>query len=111
MHLKPKILRIPLLDSEYHFFIGWAAQRFAHYIKRKWKLHENLDSLDGLTIYLDDGDGSSIIVIWTRTKKPSLVAHEIVHAANFTLKGLNIDSRRDDELQCRLVEHLLDEAV
>lgn len=64
-----------------------------------------------MTIYTEDKDGHDIALIWTVSKNPALIAHEVVHAANFTLKDLNINSHKDDEFQCRLVEHLVEEAL
>lgn len=70
----------------YWYFIGWPQDKFVKYCEKKFNHTPDFtNKVAGKLIECENDDGVRML-IWVRSKKdlPSL-AHECLHAANFTL--------------------------
>jgi len=107
---KPKIWFCEVWSYNVVFFIGWSRQDFeSGFRKRYGTAVPGPANREGTTL---DSPELATVVLWTRSTKASVIAHECLHAANFILKsaGHKIDTE-NDEAQAYLLDALVKKAT
>ena len=97
--------------QHFYFCIGWKDEDVQRWLKKVWKYETNLSYSSGKTLHAFAGN-SDMVLIWTRKRSFPQVAHECVHAANFTLKERGYKVVQDnDESLAYFVEELCKQAI
>ena len=116
--MKPTWYFSPTYRQNYYFFIAWKYQDFVKYMKKNYDYdqQENTQIPSGTCkeIFNDKG---SIYLIWCELhpKTPfgiSILSHECIHAAMFTLglRGINVTTQDHEVLtylHCEILEAAL----
>jgi hypothetical protein len=114
-HVKPKATHYycEMFRQSFLFCIGWSGKDYELYMQKRFNCRGGSRGRDGVTAFLHFTDGSSVVVVWLRKKRDyNSLAHEAVHAANFTLKQKGVKaSFRNDEAQAYLVGLLVEKAL
>lgn len=97
------------------FFMDHTVPEYLHYMDKKFQGNHTLHpSVEGnCCIDLTKKDNLATVCIWVKDKKDySALAHECVHAANFTLDNRGVlPSFENDEVQAYLVGLLVTKAL
>ncbi len=98
----------------YYYFIGWPAEEFSKYMKKAFD-HDASDAhkSGGRAVLLDYENGDCIICIWVPGKDDfSALAHECLHATNFTMRRAGcLPDLDNDEPQAYLLENIYQQAL
>lgn len=106
--MKAKHFYCQTWKMNFYLCIGWTPKKFETYMRKQFDYEWAGDRKDGTTLRCD-ADQGTIMVLWTRDKKNiGALAHEAVHAANWTLemRGWKPDLS-NDEPQTYLVESIV----
>jgi len=105
---RPIYYYLELYRTQYYYCLGWNASEVEALLL---KLNATLDSaIDGAGACLQiDSPTGHVIIIWTKRKCTTILAHECLHAANMTLSwiGWRADMN-NDEPQAYLMHHLME---
>ena len=87
-----------LFQINFYVFYGVKEESFKKDIKRIFdssKLEKELR--DGYTVVWKK-KGNDIVVVWTRIKKVSVLAHELIHAISYVLitRGINLNEQTEE---------------
>ena len=109
---RPKFYYNELFKMNYYFCLGWDAVVFNKYLKKNFNHETDCSGKAGKSL-LVEADQGRIIIIWVRSVKDlSVIAHECVHAAYWTLNAIGIDARNDDaETLSYVVENLFSKCI
>jgi hypothetical protein len=112
MKRKPRHYYCELYRVNYYFCIGWKAKDVQQFLAKAFGHDKDITQADGYTMLATSEDGAGIVV-WTRHKDDhGVLAHEITHAASFTLGRAGVKaSFRNDEAQAYLVGLLVEKAL
>lgn len=110
--MKPRFYYCDLYKMNFYFCIGWRPAEFEKYAKRTFDHELSLRAHRGKTLAVSN-DRGMVIVIWTEKKRDfACLAHECVHAANFTLEARGCQpSFENDEPQAYLVDVIFSKAI
>lgn len=97
----------------YYYFLGWTWEEFVAYVKKNYDYEVCQDVKPaGKCLQLTKGDRGCIMLIWVekKTDYPSL-AHECLHAANWTLERAGWHPSFNDEPQTYLMTNIMRQAL
>lgn len=98
--------------ENFYFFIGWDPKEFEAYLKKEYGVSFNWKPYYGRTVELVNDAGSSRQFIFSRSRKPWIIAHECIHAAMHVLERRGVKLTGDShESLTYLVECLVREAL
>ncbi len=111
---KPKWYFCELWRMNYYFYVGWKFSDFCSYIKKEYSYQVDEKPVPvGKCLMLTSDAGKCVIHIWIekKTDYPSL-AHECLHAANYTLDRAGWFYHPDNhEPQTYLMTNLMRQAL
>lgn len=115
--MKPVVLHLwePVFQINFYILYGVPADRLDKHYREKFfdsNLSETREQAQGRTICNWHDDGTIMIWLWTRDRRPDVLAHECVHAAHFALAHKDIPLSDDSvEVYCYLVQWLMSGAL
>lgn len=110
--MKPRHAYCEVFKMNFYFCIGWGPDQFAKYMQKNFNHDPKMKLAEGKTIMVENDKGR-ITIIWIkdRTDFPVL-AHECIHAANFTLDVIgHIYDYENDEVMAYLTTWIIKKAM
>ena len=100
----------PVFQSNYYYVKAKSYEEYCAVVKhhfgidvRQEKQHEPLGHT---TCY--EKDGGTLVFIWTKERKPEVIAHECFHALFFELRARGVRMAEDsDELYAYMIQFLM----
>lgn len=100
----------PIFRQNYYYITSKTHKEYCRIVEKEAGFKdEPREGIEGHCSVFESND-NQIVVIWTKEKRPDLVAHEVLHGIGYTLmhKGLNL-THETEEAYCYLMQFLMKE--